>query len=734
MPIQFYPQNRIFKLDTKSTSYVLQIGNYDYMLHLYYGASVSDAELGYMAYTCPHGAHFPRVESENAENPFFSKDLHRMEYSCNGCGDFRGSALTIRRSTGTEDTDIQYVSHKIYAGKPKIDGQPATYADENEATTLEILCKDHVSCAEVTLFYTVFERYGAMTRHTVVRNTSDVPMDIKRVLSTCVDFHDASDMDFIHLYGGACKERRYERTPLLYSMQGVSSKRGCSSHMQNPFIALCSHDATEEYGDAYGFNLVYTGNFIATAEMDSDCGARVLMGINPEGFTWHLEPNESFTTPEAVMVYSNEGLGGMSRTFHKLYRNNLCRGYWKNRKRPILINNWEATYFNFDDEKLYDIAKTASELGIEMLVMDDGWFGDRNSSHSGLGDWFVNEEKLKGGLSKLTERVNALGMKFGIWFEPEMVSRRSELYKEHPDWVLKTTDRHKSISRYQYVLDMSRQDVRDYLFGCITNVLDRANITYVKWDFNRSLTEVGSVLLEADRQQEVFHRYVLGLYELLERILTAYPKLLLEGCASGGGRFDPAWLYYAPQIWASDDSDAIERLDIQYGTSMCYPTSSVGAHVSACPNHQVGRTTPLQTRGNVAMAGTFGYELDLTKLTDEEKEMVRKQCKDYHKYFNVIHNGELYRLISPWKDRTKCAWMYVSEDKNEALVTYVVIRYRVFQRNYLRLSGLDPNKRYRNEQTGQILSGDTLMNVGINIQENLRDYDSCTFHFIAVES
>lgn len=503
--------------------------------------------------------------------------------------------------------------------------------------------------------------------------------------------------------------------------------------MQNPFIALCSHDTTEEHGDAYGFNLVYTGNFIATAEMDADNGARVLMGINPEGFTWHLEPNESFTTPEAVMVYSNKGLGGMSRTFHKLYRNNLCRGYWKNRKRPILINNWEATYFKFDDEKLYDIAKTASELGIEMLVMDDGWFGDRNSSHSGLGDWFVNEEKLKGGLGKLTQRINALGMKFGIWFEPEMVSRRSELYKTHPDWVLKTPDRHKSISRYQYVLDMGRADVRDYLFNCIKAVLDSANIAYIKWDFNRSLTEVGSALLEADRQQEVFHRYVLGLYELLERILTAYPELLIEGCASGGGRFDPAWLYYSPQIWASDDSDAIERLDIQYGTSMCYPASSVGAHVSVCPNHQVGRTTPLQTRGNVAMAGTFGYELDLTKLSDEEKDIVHKQCEDYHKYFNVIHNGELYRLISPWKDRTKCAWMYVSEDKNEALVTYVVIRYRIFQRNYLRLSGLEPNKRYLNEQTGQILSGDTLMNAGMNIQDNLKDYESRIFHLIAVE-
>jgi alpha-galactosidase len=733
MPIQFYPESKIFKLDTQSTSYVMQVGQYDYLLHLYYGALIPDAELGYLAYTAGHGAHFPCVEMSNAEIPYFSKSLHRMEYSCNGCGDFRPSALSILRSTGTTDTDIQYVSHKIYAGKPKIEGQPATYATEEEATTLEVLCKDHVSGAEVTLFYTVFEIYGAMTRHVSVRNASDKGMDLKSVLSTCLDFHEATDMDFVHLYGSACKERLFERTPLIHGTQSVFSKRGYSSHVHNPFIALCSHDATEESGDVYGFNLVYTGNFIANADMDPDGGARVLMGINPEGFSWHLEPGENFTAPEAVMVYSNEGLGGMSRIFHRLYRNNLCRGAWKNKKRPILINNWEATYFKFDEEKLYDIAKAASELGIEMLVMDDGWFGTRNSSRSALGDWFVNEEKLKGGLGKLVERVNGLGMKFGIWFEPEMVSRDSDLFRAHPDWALQTPGRPMSISRHQYTLDMSRADVREYLFNCIKNVMDSANIAYIKWDFNRTLTEVGSALLAPDQQQEVFHRYVLGLYELLERLLTAYPDLLLEGCASGGGRFDPAWLYYSPQFWTSDDTDAIERLDIQYGTSMCYPTSAISAHVSAVPNHQVGRVTPLKTRGDVAMAGTFGYELDLTALTDEEKEIVKEQCADYHKYYDVIHYGDLYRLISPWKDRTRCAWMYVSEDKSEAHVTYVVIRKRVHERHFFRLAGLDPNKRYLNEQTGQVLSGKTWMSAGMCVQGVPNDFTSLTFHLVAVD-
>ena len=731
MPIQFDSEHRIFKLDSQTTSYVLQIGQYGYLLHLYYGALIPDTDLSYLSYTCTHASQLPRVEMD--QPVYFSKDVHRMEYSCNGCGDFRGSALSILRSTGTPDTDIQYVSHKIYAGKPKLPGQPATYAAEDEADTLEILCKDHVSGAEVTLFYTVFSVCGAMTRHVVVRNGSEQVMELQRVMSACVDFHDANDMDFIHLYGNWGKERSFERSPLLHGTQSVASKRGCSSHAHNPFIALCSHDATEESGDAYGFNLVYTGNFLASAEMDADGGARVLIGINPEGFSWRLEPGESFCSPEAVMVYSNEGLGGMSRIFHRLYRSNLCRGPWKNKERPILINNWEATYFKFDEEKLYDIAKTASELGIEMLVMDDGWFGSRDSARSGLGDWFVNENKIKGGLGKLTERVNALGMKFGIWFEPEMVSRDSELFRKHPEWALQTPDRHMSIARYQYVLDMSRPDVRDYLFDCIKKVMDNANIAYIKWDFNRSLTEAGSALLEADRQQEVFHRYVLGLYELLERILTAYPDLLLEGCASGGGRFDPAWLYYSPQFWTSDDTDAIERLYIQYGTSLCYPASTMGAHVSACPNHQVRRNTPLETRGNVAMAGTFGYELDLTKLTDAEKEIVRRQCADYHKYYDLIHNGDLYRLISPWKDHSRCAWSYVAADKSEALVTYVVIRGGVHERYYVRLAGLDENRRYRNETTGQVLAGSTWMNAGICIPEVLHDYDSRVYHLVAVD-
>lgn len=729
MSIKFHPENKIFKLDTASSSYALQINRYGYLLHLYYGAPVSDSELDYLAFTCSHDAHYPRVESESPEDPFFSKDLHRMEYSCNGCGDFRGSALTVKRSTGGMDTDIQYVSHSIYAGKPSLEGQPATYGDGTETTTLEILCLDSVSGAQVTLYYSVFESIGAMTRHAVVRNTSDGPMFIRQAMSTCVDFHDATDMDFIHLYGAACKERRFERSPLIHGVQGAASKRGCSSHMQNPFIALCSRDATEDFGDVYGFNLVYTGNFQATAEMDSDGGARVLMGINPDGFEWKLDAGESFTTPEAVMVYSNHGLGGMSRIFHKLYRNNLCRGYWKTEKRPILINNWEGTYFDFDEEKLYDIAKAASELGIEMLVMDDGWFGKRDDDKCALGDWKVNEDKLKGGLGHLIERVKALGLKFGIWYEPEMISPDSDLYRAHPDWCIHVPGRERSLGRTQCVIDMTREDVRDYLFGIMCEVLENNDIDYIKWDFNRNITEAGSVLLPPERQKEFFHRFVLGTYDLMDRIVNKFPHLLFENCSGGGGRYDPGMMYYSPQIWCSDNTDAIGRLDIQFGSSLCYPASVQGAHVSA------SKRTGYNTKKDVAMWGSFGYELDPAKISEEDKAIIRTQIAGYHKYYDLIHYGELYRIIPTWQNPYMAAWEFVSEDKTEAMFTIVSKLFTREESLFVRLKGLDPDTYYKCEENGEVYSGALLMYAGLNLSFIFKPWDgnSLALHFEAVE-
>lgn len=731
MAILFDAEKRIFKLDSKDSSYVMMIGEGDFLLHLHYGAKLDSTDLSYLSTVL--GASSVSPNSPDVDDYNFSLDNVLQEYSGNGVGDFRPAAIQIKAPYGGTTTDVRYKSHKIYKGKYSINGLPATYANsEDEADTLEILAEDPLTGVEITLIYGVFNNYSAITRSVRVKNAGDSAVDIERVFSTCVDFSNI-DMDFISLWGQWAKERTFERSPLRHGVQSIESKRGASGHFNNPFIALCDHGATETAGDVYGFSFVYSGNFEAQAYADSFGCTRVLMGINPCDFNWHLEPGETFEAPEVVMVYSANGIGEMSRTYHKLYRYNLCRGPWKEKKRPILINNWEATYFKFDDKKLISIAKDAAELGIEMLVMDDGWFGKRNNDNCSLGDWFVNEDKISCGLSKLVEQINALGLKFGIWFEPEMVSPISRLYDEHPDWCLHVNGRKRSQARNQLVLDMSREDVRDYLFDSMYKVLSSANIEYVKWDFNRNLTEAASELLDATHQKEIFHRYMLGVYDLLERLLRAFPNLLLEGCAGGGGRFDPGMLYYSPQIWTSDDTDAMERLEIQYGTSIVYPPSSMSAHVSACPNHQTGRITKFKTRGHVAMAGAFGYELDINNLTDEERSLVREQIADYHKYYNVIHNGDYYRLISPIENRHYCAWEYVSPEKDEVLFTFVSVRSKIRTIMFVKLLGLDPDKRYRDEATGHVYTGRTLMSAGLNLCGNYGDGKSYVTHLKEVK-
>ena len=591
MPVVFDSEKRVFKLDTPSSSYAMKISPTGYLLHLYYGAYVPDTDLDYLRMRQRNAAFSACVAS--AEEGGLSLDTAQLEYPVNGSGDFRSVALSVRGANGSSVTDIRYRSHRIYPGKPKLEGLPATYTnDDSEAETLEIVCVDELTGAEITLIYAAFSKLDVITRSVRIANTSDKPFSIERVHSAAVDFTEM-DFDMLHLQGRWAKERTLVTRHLEFGLQGIHSRRGSSSHNNNPFIALARDGYTEESGEVFGFSFVYSGNFAAEVEVDCMRSTRVLMGIDPVDFAWKLEPGESFQAPEVVMVYSDHGVGGMSRTYHKLYRFNLCRGEWKTKKRPIIVNNWEATYFNFDSEKLVAIAKDAADLGIEMLVMDDGWFGKRNNDKSSLGDWYVNEDKLKGGLAELVRRVNALGVKFGIWFEPEMISPDSDLYRAHPDWCLHTEGRERSIGRNQYVLDMSRKDVRDNIFDQMYKILSSANIEYVKWDFNRNLTEVGSELLPPDRQSEVAHRYMLGVYELLERLLAAFPHLLLEGCSGGGGRFDAGMLYYSPQIWTSDDTDAIERLEIQYGTSIVYPPSAMSAHVSACPNHQTKRTSPL---------------------------------------------------------------------------------------------------------------------------------------------
>lgn len=723
--ITYDEQQRILKLDTKNSSYVIGIFDENYLLNLYYGKKLPDANLWNNAKRNKSASFSPA--NPHIPNESFSTDVAPMEYSVNGSGDFRISALAIRNADGNTVTDVRYVSHKIYPGKPSLSPLPSLYLNrDDEADTLEILTEDKVTGAQVTLFYTAFRETDAITRSVRVTNASQNDMDIERVFSMCLDLP-TMDFDLITLYGRHNKERSREQRRLAHGLQGVASKRGSSSHNQNPFAALLRHGAGEDQGDAYGFNLVYSGNFEIAAECDYSGTTRVLMGINPTDFCWHLNPGESFQSPEAVMVYSDKGLGEMSRIFHRLYTNNLIRGPYKTAKRPLLINSWEAAFFNFDTDKLVTFASHAKEFGMDMLVMDDGWFGKRDDDTNSLGDWFVNEKKLPGGLGVLIDRVNALGMKFGIWYEPEMISPDSELFRAHPDWLVHVPNREPSIARTQYVLDVSREDVRDNIFSQMSDVFSRYKIDYLKWDFNRNLSEAGSALLPPERSGEFFHRFVLGTYDLMNRFTEAFPDVLFENCSGGGGRFDPGMLYFSPQIWASDNTDPIERLSIQFGTSLCYPASTMGAHVSA------SRRAGFATKGNVALWGTFGYELDPTTLCEEDKAIVREQVKDYHKYYDLTHYGDLYRLIDPYFDERRCAWGFVSPDKSEALFTAVIMRKIENSMFILKLAGLDENTLYRNEADGEIYSGALLMHSGINLTDTIRnDGESVKLHFTAV--
>lgn len=706
MPIKYMEKEQLFKLDGGNASYIFEIGPGGYLLHLYYGPYLPDANVKHMKYRGSFASFSPN--SPDVDLGDFTADLAPMEYSCNGTGDFRISALQVRGPAGDSCTDIRYVSHEITKGKPELKGLPALFAKDEEAETLSIVAEDKVTGLRAVLLYTVFEQLPAMCRSVRLVNASSEAMDVERVYSCCLDLP-GMDYEMTNLYGQWFKERSVAKRRLQHGLQGIHSKRGSSSHNHNPFIALAKNGATEEFGEVYGFNLVYSGNFDMQVEVDQRHTARLIGGINPADFGWHLEPGEEFTAPEMVMVFSDKGMGEMSRIFHRLYRQHLLRGLWADIRRPVLINSWEAAYFDFDDDKLVAFAEEAAKMGIEMLVMDDGWFGHRNKDNSSLGDWFVNENKLKGGMSGLIERVNALGLKFGIWYEPEMISPDSELYRAHPDWCLHARGRQCSLAREQLVLDMSRQEVRDNIFRQMYSVLANNKIDYVKWDFNRNLTEAASAALPPNRQKEIFHRFVLGTYELMDRFVKAFPNILFENCSGGGGRFDPGMLYYSPQIWCSDNTDAIERLTIQFGTSMCYPVSTMGAHVS-------GRDrTPIATRAAVALCGSFGYELDPRELTDEEKEEVRGQIEQYNKYNNVIHKGDMYRIIDPNENHFHCAWQFVSPDKSESLVTVVIMRLYETPYFILRLQGLDPKAYYMDMDSKEIYSGALLMGAGINL-------------------
>ena len=625
MAIVYDASSKTFNLSTSKTSYVLKVLDSNHVAHVYWGKKIKAKNLDYVLRSKNWGSFL--TNTDNIDD--FMLEMTPQEYPGYGSTDLRTPAVELQFSDGTSATDFRYESHNIYAGKNKLNNLPATYVeDENEAMTLELTLVDSLKNVKLILSYSVFEEFDAITRSVKIINESNEDVNINRVLSANVDFRD-SDYELLQLSGAWARERHIIRKEIRSGSQSIESRRGSSSHAQNPFMALVRKDTTEQHGEVYGFSLIYSGNFLANVEVDMYENARAQIGINPFDFTWLLKSKEEFIAPEAVLVYSNEGLTGMSHIYNCLYGKRLCKGKYRDEVRPILINNWEATYFDFNETKIKEIAREATNLGMELFVLDDGWFGKRDDDNSSLGDWFVNEEKLKGGLNKLATEINEMGLQFGLWFEPEMVSPISELYKEHPDWCIHIPGRNRSEARRQLILDYSREDVCNYIIEKISEVLSSAPISYVKWDMNRNMSEIGSAKLPANRQREVAHRYILGLYKVLEEITTRFPDVLFESCSGGGGRFDPGMLYYMPQTWTSDNTDAIERLKIQFGTSMVYPNASIGCHVSAVPNHQVDRITPIETRGVVAMSGNFGYELDITKLPESEKEIIKEQVKLY---------------------------------------------------------------------------------------------------------
>lgn len=730
MNIKFDETAKIFKLDTEKTSYVIALADDEKFIgHAYYGRHISDTNTAYLMRTEEN----PFVPSRNSRDRSSFFDAFPMEFPGCNTGDYRESAIEVLDAQGHNAVELVYKGHRIFYGKPGLPGLPATFGKEDECMTLEIDAVDKCLGMEATLRYSIFADADAIARSVSVRNNSEHSFYLTRIMSSSLDM-DQEDYRLLTLHGSWARERHMDFREIGYGKQSVGSTKGESSHQEHPFMALVSEKADQERGSVYGFHFVYSGNFLAQVEKNQFDSLRVQMGIHPKNFCYEVKPGECFEAPEVILVYSAEGLGGMSRTFHDLYRNHLIRSPYKNKKRPILINNWEATYFDFNTDKLLSIAREAKKAGIEMLVMDDGWFGRRNDDNTSLGDWFVNEEKLSGGLKKLVDEVNKIGLKFGIWFEPEMISPDSDLYRAHPDWAIAIDGRTPCRSRNQFVLDLTRPEVVDYVYNAVSDILHSANIEYVKWDMNRQLTDLGSVYLGKENQGELSHRYVLAVYELQERLTKEFPNLLLENCSGGGARFDPGMLYYSPQIWCSDDTDAIERLIIQEGTALIYPLSTMGAHVSDCPNHTVGRVTPFSTRGNVALAGTFGYELDITKISEEDRAQIPEQVAMYHKYNDLVRNGDYYRIASYQSNHFYDCYEVVAKDKSEVLITYVQVLGRPnCHSRVLKLAGLKPELRYRNEESGEIFYGDTLMNAGILLQGMWGDFQSKLIHLVAVK-
>lgn len=721
MALIYNPNKRIFTLHTKHSTYQMQVDSLGYLLHLYYGAK-NNGSMEYVLTYADRG--FSGNPYAAGADRTYSLDVLPQEFPTLGTGDYRNIALNIKGDNGVEGVNLLYKRHEIRKGKYALNGLPAVWAKEEEAQTLEIVLADEAAQVEVHLLYGVLEEADVITRSVVIKNVGTGSVTIEKASAACLDFV-SGDYDVLRFYGRHAMERNLERTALGHGTIAFGSRRGTSSHQYNPAVILAEHGATEDSGACYGMLMVYSGNFLCEAEKDQYEQTRLLMGLNDELFSYPLAAGETFTVPEVILSYSANGLSELSQQYHKCIRDHVCRSKYVHESRPVLINSWEAAYFDFTGDTIVDLAKEAASLGIDMVVMDDGWFGKRDDDNSSLGDWYVNEKKLGGSLSELIRRVHEQGVKFGIWIEPEMVNEDSDLYRAHPDWAIQIPGRKPIRSRNQLLLDFSRKEVRDQVFEQICAVLDQGEIDYVKWDMNRSMADVYAGNLTYD--------YVLGVYDFMERLTSRYPDLLLEGCSGGGGRFDAGMLYYSPQIWCSDNTDAINRTRIQYGTSFFYPVSAVGAHVSAVPNHQTGRVTNLNTRGVTAMAGTFGYELNPALLSEEEKQTIREQIQTYRKYERLINEGTYWRLSNPFEDEVS-AWMSVSREQDRALVSVVRL---VSEANpatvYIRLRGLKPDAVYLEENSGKQYFGAALMAAGIPLPAFTHEYEAYQFSFVELK-
>ena len=728
MGIVYSKADRTFTIQTKNTTYQMQVDPYGFLLHLYYGKKTDGSCMDYLLTYYDRG--FSGNPFDAGDDRTYSMDALPQEYPSYGTGDYRSTALIIENADGSTACDLRYRSHHIFNGKYKIPGLPAVYADETESQTLEIVMEDAVTGVEVTLQYGVLPDYDVITRSEKIVYRGEGKICIRKAQSACLDFVQGK-YDLLTFYGRHAMERTLQREPVTHGSHVIGSVRGTSSHQYNPMMILADEHTTDQYGNCYAMSFVYSGNFKGETLKDQFGQTRALMGLQDEMFSYPLAEGEIFYTPEVLLTFSGSGMNLLSQNLHRCIRQHICRGKYKESVRPVLVNSWEAAYFDFDGDTLYELAKEAKNAGIDMLVLDDGWFGKRDDDNSGLGDWFVNEKKLGGTLGDLIKKINDLGVKFGIWVEPEMISEDSNLYREHPDWALTIPGRNPVHARNQLVLDFSRKEVVDHIFDQICKVLDQGNIEYVKWDMNRSLMDVFS--RGTEDQGRVMYDYVLGLYDFLERIVTRYPDLLIEGCSGGGGRFDAGMMYYTPQIWCSDNTDALDRLQIQYGTSFGYPVSAVGSHVSAVPNHQTGRITSLHTRGVVAMAGTFGYELNLGKLSEEEKQEIRLQVEEYRKFAPLIQTGLYYRLSDPAREEY-AAWAFVSEDQKEVLLNVVLQEiHGNMTVNYVKLQGLKCSAIYRDTETGKIYNGAALMEAGIPMPVEMGEFKAYQMHLTAEE-